>query len=168
MSNFELVIGPDPIFKKTSEPVTEFNDDVRLVCDALRNLLYTEHAVGVAAPMIGVLKRIIVIDLQENDVRSPFLMVNPIIIEKSKDMQNFEEGSICFPGISAKVSRPGSIRVEYTDEFGERKEMDATGYLATVIQHEIDYLDGVLYFDYLSPVKRNMLLKKAKKIKRDI
>ena len=165
MDVYKLIYGPNPIFKRTSENVEKVDDEILDLCAGLRELLYAQAAVGVAATMVGVLKRVIVVDLQENDKKSPFSMINPVIVSASEEMQSFEEGSICFPGVSAQITRPKSIKVEYLDEGGKKVRMDATGYLSTVIQHEIDYLDGKTYFDYLSPMKRKLLFKKTKKYK---
>ncbi|MCL4159976.1 UNVERIFIED_CONTAM: hypothetical protein GTU68_047224 [Idotea baltica] len=130
------------------------------------NLLYAEQAVGAAATMVGILKRVVVIDLQEKGKRAPISMINPEIIYRSEDLQVFEEGSICFPGVSAEIKRPTSITVNFLDEKGADRSLDASGYLSSVIQHEIDYLNGVTYFDYLTSVKKNLLLKKTKKHQR--
>jgi peptide deformylase len=166
MSKLKLVMGPNPIFKEVAEPVTQVDDDIRALCDGLRDILYREGAVGAAATMVGILKRVIVVDVQEDDKKTPFSMINPKIIWKSEETQSLEEGSICFPGISAEITRPESIKIEYLDESGDEKTMKADGYLATVIQHEIDYLDGKTYLDYLSPMKRSLLLKRTRKYSR--
>lgn len=166
MPPLRLVIGPDPIFKNIATKVTIIDDDILSLCDGLLELLYKEDAVGVAATMVGVLKRVIVVDIQENDKKTPISMINPEIIESSEQLQTHEEGSICFPGISAKITRPQSIKVNYLDEKSIDRTMTADGYLATVIQHEIDYLDGKTYLDYLSPMKRSLLLKRTKKYTR--
>ena len=163
--SLDLIIGPDPIFKKTANPVAVVDDEIRELCDDLTAMLYEHNAVGAAAPMVGILKRIIVVDLQEDGVKNPFAMINPEIITRSDETQIFEEGSICFPEISAEIRRAKSINVKYLNECGSQKTMEAEGYLASVIQHELDYLDGIIYLDHLSAVRRNMLLKKAKKIK---
>ena len=166
MSKLKLVMGPNPIFKEIAEPVKQVDGDIRALCDGLRAILYDEGAVGVAATMVGVLKRVIVVDVQENDKKAPFSMINPKIIWQSEETQVLEEGSICFPGISAEITRPKSIKIEYLDESENEKTMEAEGYLATVIQHEIDYLDGKTYLDYLSPMKRSLLLKRTRKYSR--
>ena len=163
MSGIDLILGPNSIFKETALSVTEFDIETEKLCEDLVELMYREHAIGVAAPMIGVLKRVIAFDLQENDNRNPTVMINPVIANRSTEVQKFEEASICFPGISAEVIRYKSISVEYFDKLGEKHQMSAEGYLATVIQHEMDYLDGKLFLDYLSPIKRKMLMKKYRK-----
>lgn len=166
MANLTLVYGPNLIFKKVAEEVATIDDGIRDLCAEMTEILYTENAFGAAATMFGLLKRIIVVDLQENDKRSPFSMINPEIVHSSEALQVFEEGSICFPGILAEIERAESITVNYLDEQGTAQSMDASGYLSSVIQHEIDYLNGVIYLDYLSPVRRKLLLKKTKKYQR--
>ncbi|MCC3861457.1 peptide deformylase [Pseudemcibacter aquimaris] len=162
MKKSKLIYGPDPIFKKTSSKVECFDEENKALCQELTHLLYQENAVGVAAPMIGALKRIIAYDLQENG-NNPVVMINPEITKNSETTQSFSEGSICFPGVSADISRPDAITVRYQDIDGSEHSLDAEGWLATVIQHEMDYLDGKTIFDYLSPMKRKMLFKKTKK-----
>lgn len=161
----KLIYGPDPIFTKTCEPVTDIGVEELALCDQLREVLYHENAVGVAAPMIGILKQIIAIDLQEGGINNLIIMINPCVKEQSEEKQSFVEASICFPGISAEIERPRSITIEYLDKEGLKLTMRADGFLATVIQHEMDYLKGVTFLDYLSPMKRKILLKKMKKYK---
>lgn len=168
MTDLKLVYGPNLIFKKAAEEVAFVDDDIRDLCAGMIEMLYVESAVGAAATMVGILQRIIVVDLQENSTRSPFSMINPEIIYSSEELQVFEEGSICFPGISVEIERPKSITVNYMDEQGAGQSMDASGYLSSVIQHEVDYLNGVIYLDYLSSVKRNLLFKKTKKYQRNM
>lgn len=168
MTELKLVYGPNSIFKKMAEKVVSVDDDVRDLCARMVEVLYSENAVGAAAPMVGILQRIIVVDLQEEGVRSPFSMINPEIINFSDETQVYEEGSICFPGISVEIKRPESIKINYTDEWGAAHTMEASGYLSSVIQHEIDYLNGIIYLDYLSSVKRNLLIKKTKKFQRNM
>ena len=164
----KLIYGPDPIFKEKSEAVSNICKDTEQICDALEALLYTENAVGVAAPMIGVLKRIISYDLRENEIRDPLTMINPEIIWKSEEQQTFEEGSICFPGVVIHVKRPKAIKVRYLNAAGQSLKTEAEGWLATVIQHEIDYLDGKTIFDRLSPLKQKMAFKKTKKYQKEM
>ncbi len=166
MMDVKLIYGPDPIFSKVCERVGKIDKDVVELCNQLKDLLYRENAVGVAAPMIGFLKQIIAIDLRESDENNLIIMINPRIKYKSDETQIFEEASICFPGISAKVERPKNITVDFLTTEGKATSLEAEGYLATVIQHEMDYLAGRTYLDLLSPVKRKMLLKKATKFKK--
>ncbi|PCI33175.1 MAG: peptide deformylase [Alphaproteobacteria bacterium] len=163
MPSLSLTYGPDPIFSKTAEPVTIFDGDLRTLVEDMIETLYTEKAVGIGANMVGVLQRIVVIDLQDGDERSPQVFLNPHITDSSDDMQSHEEASICFPGISAKITRPRRISLSYQDGEGRVQSLTAVDYLATVLQHEIDYLDGRIFLDHLSPVKRKMLLRKTRK-----
>ena len=159
----KLIYGPDPIFSQKAQPVTNVTDDTRLKIKQMFEIMYAHQGVGLGANMVGLLEKIIVIDLQEGGVKQPIAMVNPRIREISQDTQSFEEGSLSFPGISAEIIRPKSICVKYLDEHGTEKQKHAAGWLAQVIQHEIDYLDGVIFLDYLSKLKKQTLLKKLKK-----
>lgn len=163
MLELKLVYGPHGIFKKTASPITEINEEIELLCESLVQMLYSHDAIGIAAPMVGVLERVIAYDLQEDGEKKPVIMINPEIIKASAETQVFEEGSICFPGVLVEIERAKEITVSYQDINGEIIRMDAEGWLATVIQHEIDYLDGKIIFDYLSPMKRSLSFKKTKK-----
>lgn len=166
MPPLKLVYGPDKIFKQKAAAVVGVDETLVQLVDDMVETLYHENGVGLGANMVGVLKRVIVVDLQEGGVRTPQAFINPEIISQSDEMQSFEEASLSFPGISAEISRPEKITISYLDIKGEEQTLSAEGYLATVIQHEMDYLDGVIYLDYLSPLKRNRLLKKMKKLAR--
>lgn len=159
----QIIYAPNKIFRTKAEEVTQVNDEIRSIADGMLKTMQVEQAVGLGANMVGVLKRIAVVDLHENGVSNPLVFINPKIIWHSDKMQEFEEASLCFPGISAKISRPDSIKVSYIDYDGKEQEMEATGFLATVIQHEVDYLDGKIFLDYLSKMKRDVLLKKMEK-----
>jgi peptide deformylase len=159
----KLQIAPKPIFRKRAMRVEHEDEEIKQLIESMFEIMYENEAVGIGANMVGILKRIIVVDLQEKRKSVPFAMINPIIVFKSKEMQKFEEGSISYPGIKAIVERPDEIRVEYTDCEGEAQIMEAEGWLATVIQHEIDYLDGKIFLDYVPTVIRKILLKKMEK-----
>ncbi|RED53475.1 peptide deformylase [Aestuariispira insulae] len=162
----ELVLGPDPIFRKKAETVTLFDEELGKTAQAMLEALYREQGLGLGANMLGLLQRIIVVDLQEGGTKAPMILVNPAVTEKSAETQTFTEASLSFPGLSAEITRPRSVTVTFQDINGESHSISADGWLATILQHEIDYLDGILYFDYLSATKRNMLLRKAKKLKK--
>ncbi|GLQ07326.1 peptide deformylase [Sneathiella chinensis] len=164
MSSLSLVIGPHPVFRQKAIPVAEVDDTVRREVADMFDVLYRHQGVGIGANMVGLLKRIIVIDLQEGGQKKPLAMINPDILETSESTQEFEEASLSFPGIAAKIRRPASITVRYLDLEGQGQEITAEGWLATVIQHEMDYLDGVLFFDHLSRLKRDGLLRKYRKM----
>ena len=158
-AEIKLQIAPNPIFRKRAMRVEHIDAEIKQIVESMFDIMYEHEAVGIGANMVGVLKRIIVVDLQEKRNNVPFAMINPIITFKSKEMQRFEEGSISYPGIKAMVDRPDEITLEYTDCEGESHTMEAEGWLATVIQHEIDYLDGKIFLDYVPVVVRKILTK---------
>lgn len=161
MTALKLIYGPDPIFSAIAEPVKHFNKELVALTQDMVDTLYAEKAVGIGANMVGILRRIIVIDLQEDG--HPLILINPEITHKSNDCQSHEEASVCFPGISAEITRPHKITLTYQDSSGSHHQMTAEDYLATVIQHELDYLNGKIFLDYLSPMKRKMLMRKTRK-----
>lgn len=158
-----LVYAPNEIFKKRALVVETVDDEIRLTVDRMIKTLETESAVGLGANMVGILKRIVVIDFRENSISNPQVFINPEIIYKSQELQTFEEASVCFPGIVAEISRPKKIKIKYLDYQGSAHELEASSFLASVLQHEIDYLDGKIFLDYLSKMKSDMLLKKMQK-----
>jgi peptide deformylase len=163
-----LIIAPDPIFKSTSDVVPEVNNTTVQLLEDLKETVLAEAGIGIAAPMIGVKKRVIVTNVKDNaDSPDNFqYFINPVISSSSEKTQTVEEGSLCFPYISANITRPHTIEVEYLDETGTQRQLKAEGFLAQVIQHEIDYLDGKIFLDYLSRTKKSMLLKKMEKFKK--
>ena len=166
MTSRALIFAPHPIYKTLCPKITELTDQHRALLDDLLATLYSEHGVGIAAPMIGESQPLVVIDLQENGIKSPLFMVNPEIISSSAETQTIEEASLSFLGISAPVTRPQTITVRYMDYEGKTQELTAEGFLATCIQHEVDYLNGLTFLDHLSPVKRDMLVRKMVKNKK--
>jgi peptide deformylase len=159
----QLLYAPHPIFSQTSESVAKVDDAVRALVQDLFDTLEVEQGIGMAAPMVGVKQRVIVVDLYENGVSHPLAFINPEIVWRSEEMQEQEEASLCFVGISAEVKRPYGIRVRFLDMHGLPQEMSAEGLLASVVQHEMDYLDGKTFLDHLSRLKRDTLLKKMNK-----
>jgi peptide deformylase len=165
MPALSLIIAPDPIFKMKSAPVEVVDDQVRIIMDNLLATIHYANGVGIAAPMVGILKQIIVIDLQD-DNSSPLYMANPYIIEKSAELQSFTEGSLCFPGIKAVITRPKNISVKFLDYNGKQTTLEATDLLSTCIQHEIDYLHAITFLEHLPKVKKDILLRKMQKYKK--
>lgn len=163
MPHIPLIYAPNPIFKQKAQQVAVINDEIRLLIDRMFETLYLAHGIGMAGNMVGVLKRIIIVDLQENSTRTPLTFINPEITWRADETQVFNEASLSYPGISAEIKRPSAIRINYVDYDGNNQKMDAEGFLATVIQHEADYLDGKTFLDYLSPLKRDSLLRKMQK-----
>ena len=164
MARLPIIKAPDPRLKKKCAPVETVDDELRQLMDDMLETMYEAPGVGLAAPQIGVLKRILVMDVSRADEdRRPLRIVNPEIIEKSEKVVPREEGCLSFPEQYAEVSRPETVRVRYLDENNETQEMDADGLAAICIQHEMDHLDGVLLVDRVSAIKRNIILRKMKK-----
>jgi peptide deformylase len=159
----KLQIAPNPIFRKKAAKIDKIDNEIKQIVESMFDIMYDHGAAGLGANMVGVLKRIIVVDIQEGKKNYPLAMINPVITFKSKEMQTFEEGSLSYPGIRVYVERPNEITVDYTDLEGEQHSLDSEGWLATVIQHEIDYLDGKIFLDYVSPIRRRILLNKMQK-----
>ncbi len=153
---------PDKRLRTVSEPVDEITDEVRQVWDDLIDTMYAMPGVGMGANQIGVLKRLIVVDATEEG-KSAVRMANPEILHASVQPREHEEASPNLVGVSAKISRPRAVTVRYMDENGETVDKDFVGLWATSVQHQIDHINGKMYFDHLSKTKRAMLIKKAQK-----
>ena len=168
MALLPILTAPDPRLKQKAARVEAVNHDLRRLMDDMLDTMYPAPGIGLAAPQIGVRKQVIVMDIgkDEND-RQPIRMANPEIVWASDDDNTYEEGCLSVPEHYAAVVRPRAIRVRYLDEQNEIREMDADGLLATVLQHEMDHLDGVLFIDHLSSLKRNMILRKLLKTKKE-
>lgn len=166
MPVLQLYFGTDPDLRKKAAYVDVVDDIIRSDISNMFESLYEYRGIGMGANMVGIFKRIIVVDLQENGTKKPLAMVNPEIIWKSDTLVAQEEASLCFPGISAEISRPNAIEVSYLDQQGTEQTMKAEGWLATVIQHEMDYLDGRSYLDHLSKMKKDRLIKKMVKMQK--
>ena len=163
MTALKLILAPDPVFRKKAAPVCEITDDIRALVAAMFETLYTHDGLGIGANMVGILKRIVVVDMREGGEKSPIALINPVITTSSDETQAFAEASLSYPGITAEITRPRLITVDYVDTDGAPQTLTAEGWFAQVLQHEIDYLDGRVFLDYLKPVKRSMLLKKMQK-----
>ncbi|MGR3635812.1 MAG: peptide deformylase [Shimia sp.] len=153
---------PDKRLRTAAEPVTEITDDVRQVWDDLIETMYAMPGVGMGANQIGVMLRVIVVDATE-DGNQAIRMANPEILHASAQPREHEEASPNLVGVSAKISRPRAVTVRYLDEHGATVEKDFVGLWATSVQHQIDHINGKMYFDHLSKTKRDMLIKKARK-----
>lgn len=162
-NNLALMYAPNPIFKMRAEAVVNFDDKLKTLIEEMFSVLYLAKAVGLAGNMLGVLKQIVIIDLQTEGVKNPHVFINPTVTYVSTEMQTCNEASLSFPGIEASITRPKQIHISYFDLKGERHELEADGFFATVIQHEIDYLNGVVFLDHLSKMKRDILLQKMSK-----
>jgi peptide deformylase len=159
-----ILIAPHKTLKTKARRVADADmDRVRLLVPRMFASMYKAPGIGLAAPQVDVALRVAVIDLQPDEVRQPFAMINPEILRVSEEWASREEGCLSLPGQYAEVSRPAAVRVGYEDVDGKHHEVDAEGLLAACLQHEIDHLDGVLFVDHLSILKRNMLLRRLAK-----
>ena len=167
MALLPIIVAPDPRLKKVSAPVERVDDEIRTLMDDMLETMYQAPGIGLAAPQVGVLKRVIVVDVARKDEpRQPYQLVNPELVSVSDDDATYEEGCLSLPEHYAEVVRPAAITVRYLDRDGEIRELDADGVLATCIQHEMDHLEGILFVDHLSALKRNMILRKLAKAKK--
>ncbi len=169
MSLRNIVIEPDPILRKKSENLEKVDDELKKLLDEMLETMYAAPGIGLAAVQIGILKRLIVIDIsKENEKKNPIFLINPKIISKSESTSIYEEGCLSLPGHFAEIERPAECKVKYLDYNGKEKEITAKGLLSTCIQHEVDHLDGVLFIDYLSKLKKDMIVKKLIKHKKEL
>ena len=170
-NNYELVIVPDPVLKTMAQPVTRVDAGLRAQMDRMLQTMYDAPGIGLAANQVGLLNRVIVLDTAfrkgESD-RNPICMVNPEIVWRSEEMSTMEEGCLSIPGQFAEVQRPLSVRVTYLDYHGKHQEFLANDLDSHCVQHEVDHLNGVLFIDYLSKLKRDMILRKLKKQQAEI
>ncbi|MGC6485679.1 MAG: peptide deformylase [Candidatus Puniceispirillales bacterium] len=159
-----IVILPDPVLRRKADPVAAVDDGVRSLMDDMLETMYDAPGIGLAAPQIGISSRVIVMDCSDDEESpQPLKMANPEIIWKSEEQAVLEEGCLSIPGHRGDVSRPQEIEVTYLDEAGGEQRLRTGGLLAVCIQHEIDHLDGVLFIDYLSRLKRDMIIRKMTK-----
>jgi peptide deformylase len=167
MALLPILTAPDPRLKIKAKPVARVDAKVRRLMDDMLETMYRSIGIGLAAPQVGVAQRVIVIDAaREGEKASPMRFANPEITWQSDEMTVANEGCLSVPEHYADVSRAAEIKLRYLDEENEIREMHAKGLLATVLQHEIDHLDGVLFVDHLSALKRGMILRKLQKVKR--
>ena len=168
MTTLPIVKLPDPILRKVSTPVETVDDDLRTLLDNMLDTMYDAPGVGLAGIQVGVDKRILVLDVsdKEGEGRQPICMVNPEIVSRSDTMRPHEEGCLSIPDVLVEIERPAEVVVRYIDRDGKLQELNAEGLLATAVQHEIDHLDGRLIIDFLSTLKRNMVIRKFRKLQR--
>lgn len=152
----------DPVLRRPAESVAELDDEVRALVEDMFDTMYTADGVGLAAPQVGVGQRVIVVDVREPE-HPPFALVNPHIVEAAAEMARDEEGCLSIPGLRDFVERPARVVVEGLEADGGFRRVEADGLLARVLQHEIDHLDGALFLDRLSPLKRQLLLRSWQK-----
>jgi peptide deformylase len=162
-----ILIAPHPALRARARPVGEGDTEaVRALLPRLFATMYRAPGIGLAAPQVGIGLRVAVVDLQTENRREPITLINPEVVARSEELATREEGCLSLPGQYAEVTRPAMVRVRFEDESGARRELTADGLLAACLQHEIDHLDGVLFVDRLSPLKRNMILRRLAKEQR--
>tara|TARA_B110000495_G_C22612084_1_gene365251 strand:+ start:104 stop:625 length:522 start_codon:yes stop_codon:yes gene_type:complete len=164
----KILTEPDPFLRQKSENVDKVDKEVRKLIDDMLDTMYTAPGIGLAAIQVGVPKRIIVIDLSKEEEKNPLYFVNPKIILKSNTKATYEEGCLSVPGQFAEIDRPNQCLINYLDYNGKQQELNAEGLLATCIQHEMDHLEGILFIDYLSKLKKNFITKKLSKQKKSL
>lgn len=162
-----ILIHPDPRLKKVCTAVPDLSDDLRALAKNMLATMYDAPGVGLAAPQVGVLERLIVLDCIKDGDPEPVVMFNPEVLLSSDDLNTYEEGCLSIPEQFAEVTRPAEVRVGWLDENGTPQEKDFDGLWATCVQHEIDHLNGKLFIDYLGPMKRQMMTRKSQKMKRE-
>ena len=162
----KILTEPDPFLRQISYEVEKVDGEIRKLIDDMLETMYAAPGIGLAAIQIGVPKRVIVIDLSKEEKKKPLYFVNPKIIVSSEDNSTYEEGCLSVPGQFAEVDRPNECHISYLDYNDKKKELKAEGLLATCIQHEMDHLEGILFIDYLSKLKKNYIVKKLSKQKK--
>jgi peptide deformylase len=167
MAHLPIITAPDPRLKQKAEPIASVDDAVRKLLDDMLETMYAAPGIGLAAPQVGVLKRAVVVDVAEKDeAKRSLKLINPELVWVSDDDFKYEEGCLSLPDHYAEVERPRAIRVKHLNEQGEESELEAEGLLATCIQHEMDHLDGILFVDRISAIRRNVILRKLLKAKK--
>ena len=162
-----ILIHPDPRLKKPCEAVGEITADLRQLAGDMLETMYDAPGIGLAAPQVGVMKRLIVMDCIKEGTPEPMVLINPAVVWSSEDQSVYEEGCLSIPDQYADVKRPAEVKVRWTDLDGAAQERQFAGIWATCVQHEIDHLDGKLFIDYLGPLKRQMITRKMEKLKRE-
>jgi len=161
-----IITEPNKLLRQISKPVNTVGKEEQKLMDDMLETMYAANGIGLAAIQIGIPKRIIVIDLNRDEIqKKPMYFVNPVIKNKDPQKATYEEGCLSVPDQFAEVDRPSKCEVEYLDYYGEKKLLKTDGLLATCIQHEMDHLEGILFIDYLSKLKRSMIIKKLSKKK---
>ena len=165
----KILTEPDPILRKKCEPLEKVDSDTKKLMDDMLETMYAAPGIGLAAVQVGILKRLVVIDISKGEEKKkPIFLINPQIIHKSEKTSVYEEGCLSLPGQFAEIERPAKCTIKYIDYNGKEKDLKADGLLATCIQHEVDHLNGILFIDYLSKLKKDMIIKKLVKQQKEI
>ena len=170
MSIRNILIHPDPRLKKTVDPVSDVNDDLRRLANDMLETMYDAPGIGLAAPQVAVMSRMLVMDCAKEDTATPepMVLINPSVIWSSDELSVYDEGCLSIPDQYAEVERPASVKVSWTNLDGKEVQETFNGLWSTCVQHEIDHLDGKLFIDYLKPLKRQMITRKMQKLKREM
>ncbi|MBV9832881.1 MAG: peptide deformylase [Alphaproteobacteria bacterium] len=168
MAILPIITAPDPRLKQLSASVVAVDAEIRQLMDDMLETMHAAPGIGLAAPQIGVLKRVIVLEIDREETKvGPLFMANPEIIDASEDDAVYNEGCLSVPEHYADVTRPAEVTVRYLDRDGQKQELKCDGLLSTCVQHEIDHLDGILFIDKISALKRNMILRKLVKERKE-
>jgi peptide deformylase len=167
MAILPIITIPDPVLRKLAAPIERVDDALRRLMDDMLLTMYDAPGIGLAAPQVGISRRLIVMDpSRDEDPKQPLIMVNPKIIARGDELRLHEEGCLSIPDVTAEIERPARTKVSFLDREGKPTETELEGIWSTIVQHEIDHLNGVLFIDYLSRLKRDMIVKKLTKAKR--
>ncbi len=160
-----ILLLPDPLLRGKSEQVERVDDDLRKLADDMLETMYDAPGIGLAAPQVGILRRLLVIDVsKDEEEKAPMVFINPQVVARSEERGTYEEGCLSIPDYYAEVERPAAVTVEYVDREGKQQSVEADGLLAVCLQHEIDHLNGVLFIDHISKLKRDMVIRKFTKL----
>jgi peptide deformylase len=170
MSVKPIILHPDPRLKKVAEPISDISSELGKLAEDMLETMYDAPGIGLAAPQVGVLKRLIVMDCikEEGAKPQPMILFNPVVTWVSEEQNTYDEGCLSIPEHYAEIERPAVARVAWIDAAGKAQEEEFDGLWATCVQHEIDHLDGKLFIDYLKPLKRQMITRKMQKLKREM
>lgn len=168
MAKLEIITLPDPVLRQKSTAVERVDDELRRLFDDMLETMYDAPGIGLAGIQVAVPKRVLVLDVTdgENEERDPICMINPQIVARGDETLVYEEGCLSIPDIRVEIERPSAVTVRYVDRDGNEQQIEAEGILATAVQHEIDHLDGKLIIDYMSSLKREMVIRKFRKMAR--
>jgi len=168
MSKLAIITLPDPILRAKSAPVERVDDEIRRLADDMLETMYEAPGIGLAAVQVAVPRRMLVLDITEKEKEepNPIVMINPEIIKLGDTLVPYEEGCLSLPDVRVEIERPSTLTVRFVDRDGRERQLDADGLLATAIQHEVDHLDGRLIIDFMSRLKRDMVIRRFKKIAR--
>lgn len=168
MAKLEIIKVPDPLLRAVSEPVAQVDDATRRLADDMLETMYAAPGVGLAAIQVAVPKRLVVIDVGDEDAPEPLCLINPEIVQLGDTMRIHEEGCLSIPEVHVEIERPATLTLRYIDRDGKQQLLEADGLLATAIQHEVDHLDGKLIIDYLSRLKRDIIVRRLRKQQRGV